>query len=143
MNAAPFIMGAMGMLGGFAMIVLIVLTVFKHASTESRRKQDAFNAALEKGVYDPALLGQGPVRRGTAPLGWGFFFVSVGLALFIGFAVMGILGEALIGALVPLFMGIGLLLYYRVRGSQAADSEANGKPIQIAKTDAPRPGGSI
>ena len=143
MSIAPFVMGGIGMLGSFAMVVLVVLVVFKHASTESRRRQDAFNAALEKGVYDPALLGRGPVRRGTAPLGWGLFFVAVGLALFIGFAVMGILGDALLGALVPLFIGLGLLLYHRLRGSQAADSEANGKPIQIAKTDAPRPGGSI
>jgi hypothetical protein len=143
MSIAPFVMGAIGMLSSFTMVVLIVLVVFKHASAESRRKQDAFNAALEKGVYDPALLGRGPVRRGTAPLGWGLFFVAVGLALFIGFAVMGILGDALIGSLVPLFIGGGLLLYHRLRGSQAADSEANGKPIQIAKSDAPRPGGSI
>ena len=144
MNAAPFIMGAMGMLGGFAMIAIVVLIVFKHASTESKRKQEAFAAALERGVYDPKLLGQMPARRGgTAALGWGFVFTAIGLALFIGFLVMGIMADAITGALVPLFMGVGLILYHRVRRSQAAEAGENGKPIQLAKTDAPRPGGSI
>ena len=143
MPIAPFLMGTLGMLGGFAMVVLILLTVFKHASTESRRKQEAFNAALEKGVYDPALLGRAPSKRGTAALGWGFIFIAVGLALFIGFVVMGILADGLIGALVPLFMGIALVTYHRVRKLQGAESETNGKPVQLSKADAPRPGSSF
>ncbi|MBM3308148.1 MAG: hypothetical protein FJY74_07475 [Candidatus Eisenbacteria bacterium] len=139
----PFVMGAIGMLTGFAMVVLIVFTVFKHASTESRRKQEVFNAALEKGVYDPALLGRAPSRRSTAALGWGFIFIAIGLALFVGFVTLGILADAIIGALVPLFMGIALVLYHRARKSLSAGENGNGKPIQIAKQEAPRAGGDI
>ncbi len=40
-------------------------------------------------------------------------------------------------------MGIALVLYHRVRKSQALDADKNGKPIQIAKTDAPRAGSAI
>lgn len=139
----PFVMGAIGMLSGFGMVVIIVLTVFKHAATESRRKHEAFTTALEKGVYDPSLLGAGPAKRGTAALGWGFIFIAIGVALFAGFISLGILGDALIGSLVPLFMGIALVLYHKVRKSQALDADKNGKPIQIAKADAPRAGSAI
>jgi hypothetical protein len=140
---APFVLGAVGMLTGTAMIVLIVFTVFKHGAAEDKRKHEAFNAALEKGVYDPALLGRGPGRRGTAALGWGFIFIAIGLALFVGFIALGILSEAIIGSLIPLFMGIALVLYHRVRKSQALEADKNGKPIQIAKADAPRAGSAI
>jgi hypothetical protein len=139
----PFVLGAIGMLTGFGMVIIIVLTVFKHAAAESRRKQEAFTAALEKGVYDPSLLGAGPAKRGTAALGWGFVFIAVGAALFAGFVSLGILADALIGSLIPLFMGIALVLYHRVRKSQALDADKNGKPIQIAKSDAPRAGSAI
>ena len=128
---APFVMGIFGSAITGAVIVLIVLTVFKHASTESRRRHEAFTAALEKGYYDPTLLGKVRGKGGTAALGWGFVFTAIGLALFIGFAVMGILGEALLGALIPLFMGLALVLYHRVRKSLAARTEANGKPVRI------------
>ena len=140
---APFVMGAISVLAGTAMIVLIVFTVFKYAAAEDRRKHEAFTAALEKGVYDPALLGAGPKKRGTAALGWGFVFIAIGLALFAGFISLGILSDALIGSLIPLFMGIALVLYHRVRKSQALDADKNGKPIQISKPDAPRAGGAI
>ena len=138
----PFIVGALGMLTGTAMIVLIVFTVFKHGAAEDKRRHEAFNAALEKGVYDPSLLG-GPKKRGAAALGWGFIFIAIGLALFVGFIALGILSEAIIGSLIPLFMGIALVLYHRVRKSQALDADKNGKPIQISKTDAPRAGSAI
>jgi hypothetical protein len=140
---APFIMGAISVLAGTAMIVLIVFTVFKHAAAEDKRKHEAFTAALEKGVYDPSLLGGGPKKRGTAALGWGFVFIAVGLALFVGFIALGILSEAIIGSLIPLFMGIALVLYHRVRKSQALEADKNGKPIQISKTETPRTGSAI
>jgi hypothetical protein len=143
MIIAPFVLGAIGMLVSSAVIVLIVLTVYKHAAAESRRKHEAFTAALEKGVYDPALLGRGPSRRGTATLAWGFIFIAIGLALFVGFIALGILSEAIIGSLIPLFMGVALVLYHRARKSQALDADKNGKPIQIAKTDAPSAGSAI
>jgi len=139
----PFVVGTIGMLAGCGMVVIIVLTVFKHAATESRRKHEAFTAALEKGVYDPSLLCAGPAKRGTAALGWGFTFIAVGAALLVGFVSLGILSDALIGALIPLFMGIALVLYHKVRKSQALDADKNGKPIQIAKSDVPRAGSAI
>lgn len=143
MIIAPFVLGAFGMLTGCAVTVFVVLTVFRHVSTESRRKHEAFTAALEKGVYDPALLGQSPSRRGGAALAWGFIFIAIGLALFVGFIALGILSEAIIGSLIPLFMGVALVLYHRVRKSQALDADKNGKPIQISKTEAPRAGSAI
>lgn len=143
MTVAPFVLGAFGMLSGCAVIVLIVLTIFNAATKDSKRKHEAFAAALEKGIYDPTLLGSSPGKRGTAALGWGFIFIAIGLALFIGFVVMGILQEGLLGSLIPLFMGLALVLYHRVRKSQALDAERNGKPIQISKVEAPRTGSTI
>lgn len=139
----PFLVGALGTLCGSAVVVFIVLTVFNAATKESKRKHEAFAAALDKGIYDPTLLGSSPGRRGTAALGWGFVFIAVGLALFVGFIALGILSQAIIGSLIPLFMGIALVLYHRVRKSQSMEADKNGKPIQIAKTDAPRAGSAI
>jgi hypothetical protein len=143
MTIAPFLLGAVALLVGPAVTILIVMTVFKHAAVESKRRHEAFAAALEKGVYDPNLLGRQAGTGGTAALGWGFFFIAVGLALFVGFISLGILSDALIGSLVPLFMGIALVLYYRIRKSMASGADANGKPIEISKRDASRPGGTI
>jgi len=121
-----FLMGIISIAGG----VLIILIIMKGINRGQEIKQQTYMKTLEKGIYDFRLLGDTP-STGTATLGWGIFFAAVGLALFISFIFLGIIGEALAGALIPLFMGIGLIIYYFIRKNVVGDVETNGKPVRF------------
>ncbi len=129
-------------------LVLIVLLIVKSVEHSRRVRQEAFLKALEGGVYDCELLGR--KRRSVASLGWGITFIAVGLALLIGFVSLGIIGDALIGALIPLFIGVGLTIFHVLVRRASLGTEANGEPISIAakgetpvtiKSDGTREGG--
>jgi hypothetical protein len=121
-----FMMGLVSIAGG----VLIILIIMRGINRGQEIKQQTYMKTLEKGIYDYRLLGDKP-STGTGALGWGIFFAAVGFALFISFIFLGILGDAMAGALVPMFMGIGLIIYYFVRKSIVGDVEANGKPVRF------------
>jgi hypothetical protein len=121
-----FMMALISIGGG----VLIIMIIMRGINRSQEIKQQTYMKTLEKGIYDYRLLGDKP-STGTAALGWGIFFTSVGFALFISFIFLGIIGEALAGALIPLFMGIGLIIYYTVRKRAAGDTLANGEPVKF------------
>jgi hypothetical protein len=118
--------------------VLMILVIIKGINRAQEIRQQVYLRTLEQGVYDYRLLGQTP-SSGTAPLGWGIFFAAVGLALFISFIFLGIFSEALPGALIPLFMGIGLIIYYFIRKSIVGDVKANGDPVRLAPPGGGKP----
>jgi hypothetical protein len=122
-----FMMALISIGGG----VLIILIIMRGINRSQEIKQQTYMKTLEKGVYDYRLLGDKP-STGTATLGWGIFFAAVGLALFISFIFLGIIGEALPGALIPLFMGMGLVVYYFIRSSISAGAKENGQPVTFA-----------
>jgi hypothetical protein len=122
-----FMMALISIGGG----VLIIMIIMRGINRSQEIRQQTYMKTLEKGVYDYRLLGDKP-STGTATLGWGIFFAAVGLALFISFIFLGIIGEALPGALIPLFMGIGLIIYYFARAKVAGDVQQNGKPVTFA-----------
>ena len=58
--------------------------------------------------------------------------MGVGIALLFSFIALGIIGEALAGSLVPLFIGLGLIIYYAVRRKIAGDEKLNGEPVTFS-----------
>jgi hypothetical protein len=108
--------------------VLIIMVIMRGLSRVQETKHQTYLKTLEKGIYDYRLI-KGSSGKGLAALGWGIFFAAVGLALFISFVAMGIIGDALPGALIPLFIGLGLIVYYAVKKKVTSESEKNGEPV--------------
>jgi hypothetical protein len=113
----------------FSATVVIVLLIVSAVTKRQRIRQEMFAKMLESGIYDPRLLR--PTRRSVAPLGWGIFFAAVGVALIIGLSVMGIFRDGVVGALIPLFIGAGLITYHTLLQRGAAGEIDNDKPIRI------------
>jgi len=129
MHESVFAFAMVQTLVSLAATVLVVLIIAKAIERGGQRRHEAFLKVLEAGVYDRALLKK--KTRGHASLGWGIVFVAVGAGLFIGFAVLGILSEAAIGAVIPLFMGIGLIVFHSVVRRAAGEEKENGEPIRL------------
>ncbi|MBD3368321.1 MAG: hypothetical protein GF405_09170 [Candidatus Eisenbacteria bacterium] len=126
--AAVFLFPMIMTLISLAATVLIIMFIIRGVTHGQSMRKQAFDQALAKGIYDRSLLAS--KSKGIAPLGWGIFFTALGIAMIIGFASLGILSEAATGALIPLFVGVGLIVYYRLT-KDVRESERNGKPIEI------------
>ena len=113
----------------FTLTIFIVMLIVRAVNRAQRIRQEMFAKVLESGIYDYRLL-RGR-RRGVAPLGWGLFFIAVGVALIIGLTIMGIFTEGAIGALIPFFIGLGLIIYYVLVKKQTAGEADNDKPIRF------------
>jgi len=119
-----FLTALVGIAGG----VLVIMFIMKGIIRSQEIRQQTYTKTLEKGVYDYRLIA-GKKSSGTAALGWGICFTGIGIALFFSFIALGVLAEALTGALVPFFVGIGLIIYYAIRRKIAGDEKQNGKPV--------------
>jgi hypothetical protein len=120
-------------LGAF---VLVVMLIVRGVNQRQRARQEMFNALLAKGVYDYRLL---KGRSGNASLGWGITFVAVGVAILIGLARMPdpmIVRHGAIGGFIPLFIGLGLIIFY-VISNAARRASSNGEPIQLRPPETP------
>ena len=118
---------------------LVVMLVVKGVNHSQNVRHEMFKETLESGIYDYRLIRKRRSRSGTAVIGWGIVFCAIGVALLVGFALLGILDEAAIGGLVPLFVGVGLILFYLLAGRKAAQEDAmNGEPVKIIKDSAPK-----
>jgi hypothetical protein len=113
--------------------VLIVMLIVRGVNHGQNIRHEAYREALEKGVYDYRLLERPRRKRGAGSLGWGIVFVAIGIALLIGFLLLGIFRESAIGGLIPLLVGAGLLLFHFVmRGRADEDLAINGEPVRFA-----------
>jgi len=108
--------------------VLMLMLIMKGINRSQEIRQQTYMKTLEKGIYDYRLIG-GKKSTGTAVLGWGIVFTAIGAALFFSFMALGITAEAMAGSLVPMFMGIGLIIYYVVRSKTATEEKQNGEPV--------------
>jgi hypothetical protein len=124
-------------IGATVIILMLIVRAVQHRQTSRERM---FMAALEKGVYDPKIMYRGNVGTGAASLGWGIFFAMVGVALLIGFAILGIIGEAALGGLIPLAIGVGLIAFHVIMKRNQKDIEHNGDPIRFEPKVAPPTG---
>ena len=111
--------------------VLMLMLIMKGINRGQEIRQQTYMKTLEKGIYDYRLIG-GKKSTGTASLGWGIFFTAVGVALFFSFIALGIIAEALAGALVPLFIGLGLIIYFAVRRKTVGEEKQNGDPVTFS-----------
>jgi len=121
--------------------VLMVLIFVQAQNRAAARKQEMFMKALDAGVYDRKLLGQ-KTKDGNALLGWGIFFVML------GFGIMIALGSApdpmvfrngIGGAVIPLFIGIAMIVFYSVSKKLSKGQEENGKPVVLDKDEGKAP----
>ncbi len=118
--------------------VIIIMLIVKAIQGRQSSRERMFTAALERGIYDPSIISRTTVNSGAASLGWGIFFAMVGVALLIGFVILGIAGDAALGGLIPLAIGIGLIVFHIIMKRNRQDIEHNGDPIRFeAKTVAP------
>ncbi len=108
--------------------VLMIMLIMKGINRSQEIRQQTYQKTLDKGIYDYRLIA-GKKSSGTATLGWGIFFTAIGIALFIGFIALGVLNDALTGALVPFFVGLGLIIYYAIRRKVVGDEKQNGEPV--------------
>lgn len=119
--------------------VIIIMLIVKAIENGRKTRERAFKAALDSGVYDPKILHPAP-RAGAASLGWGIFFTMVGIALLIGFGILGIAGDAALGGLIPLAIGLGLIVFYILMRRSAQDVAQNGEPIRFEPKVTPTAG---
>lgn len=131
MNIVEALFGMTMALVSIGGTVVIIMLIVKAVHSRQASRERMFTAALEKGVYDPKIMNPQNVSSGSASLGWGIFFGMVGLALLIGFSVLGILADAALGGLIPLAIGIGLVVFHIIMKRNTKDIEHNGDPIQF------------
>ena len=122
-----FLTALVSIAGGVFMIMIIM----KGINRAQEIRQQTYQKTLEKGIYDYRLI-EGRKSSGTAALGWGIFFTGVGIALYFSFIALDILDEAMAGSLVPLFIGIGLIIYYALRRKVVGDEKQNGEPVTFS-----------
>jgi hypothetical protein len=126
-----FFFAFMSTLISMAAIVLVVMLIVRGFISRDRTRKESFELALQKGIYDPTIIRPKGRHGGDAALGWGIALLGIGLAEAIGFIALGVWRQAAIGALVPFFVGIGLIIFHVVVKRNAVDIEENGKPIQL------------
>jgi hypothetical protein len=132
-------MMALVSIGGTVLMILIIMRGINRAQ---EARQQIYLRTLEKGVYDYRLI-KGAPSKGLGALGWGIFFAAVGLALFVSFIPMGILRQGLPGALIPFFIGVGLIIYYGIRKKVVTNIEQNGAPITLETDEHGRHGVTV
>ncbi len=115
-------------IGGTVVIIMLIVRAIQNGRATRER---AFKAALDRGIYDPRIMNPSPTGSGAASLGWGIFFAMVGLALLIGFLILGIAGDAALGGLIPLAIGIGLIAFHIIIKRNQSDIEHNGDPVRF------------
>jgi hypothetical protein len=132
-----FVFSLIMALMSFGLTIVIVLLIVSAVTKRLRIRQEMFSKMLEQGVYDPRFLRR--TRRSVAPLGWGIFFIAVGIALMIGLTIMGIFTQGVVGSLIPLFVGAGLVVYYALVQRRTAEESENDKPIRFDPKTGPPP----
>ena len=115
-------------IGGTVVIIMLIVRAIQNGRATRER---AFKAALDRGIYDPKIMNPQPTGNGAASLGWGIFFAMVGIALLIGFGVLGIMKESALGGLIPLAIGIGLIAFHIIMKRSQKDIDHNGDPIRF------------
>ena len=122
-------------------VILIVMLGIQAESRKAKARHETFLKLLDSGVYDYRLVRV--KKRGNALLGWGIVFTAMGLGIWIGLASMqdpSIVKDGLTGALIPLFVGIGMIVFWAIVRRLGKGSEENDKPIVLdERAGAPKP----
>jgi len=100
-------------LGAFALVVLIVLIIFKSRNRWREMINKERLALIEKGVTEFPEEFTKSINLHLYMV-WGFILSGFGLALIIGLAISGE-WDGIVGGLIFLFIGLALLLFYRIQ----------------------------
>ncbi|MFC1514085.1 DUF6249 domain-containing protein [candidate division KSB1 bacterium] len=107
----------------FTFLILFIIFERKARMNDRECTHKERLAMIEKGQYDfPQHMKKGiNLPRYMA---WGFIFSGIGLAIILGLAIMGE-WDGMIGGLIPLFIGIGLLLFNKIQSEKDEQKERN------------------
>ena len=117
-------------------VILIVLLGLQAERRKATVRQETLFKLLEKGVYDYRLIR--PKKRGHAMLGWGIVFTTTGLGLLIGLAGNqdpAVLRNGLPGAMIPMLVGIGMIVFWVVIRKIANGTKENDEPVILEKRE--------
>lgn len=113
-------------LGAFALVILIVRIIFKSRNRWREMINKERLALIEKGVTEfPEEFTKGVNLH--LYMVWGFILSGFGLALIIGLAINRE-WDGIIGGLIFLFIGLGLLLFYRIQSKKEEAKNITGTP---------------
>ena len=102
--------------GFFALVILIILIVFRSRVRWREMIHKERLALIEKGVTEfPEEFTKGINLH--LYMAWGFIFSGFGLALIIGLAIIGE-WDGIVAGLIFLFIGLGLLLFYKIQSKK-------------------------
>jgi len=121
-------------------VVLMLLIIIQSQNRAASRRQEMFNKALEAGVYDKRLLGK--TKSGHAMLGWGIFFVAVGFGIMIALGTNAdpmIFRNGVGGAVIPIFIGVAMIVFYILAKRFDKSQLENGRPIVLDKQNGEAP----
>jgi|GEM_PF-3123576 len=121
-----FLFVSLWTLVSLAFVIIVVMLIIRAVNYSQRLRSEAMMAMVQKGMYDPRLLE--PQPAGTALLGWGIALVAVGVALMVGLLILH-KTAALIGGLIPLFLGAGLIVTYVLVRRLAAGEKQVTRPV--------------
>ena len=119
--------------------VLMLMLIIQARNRSAKRRQEMFEKALEAGVYDRQLLGM-KKRNGHAMLGWGIFFVAVGFGIMIALGATPdpfVFRNGVGGAVIPLFIGIAMIVFYFLAKKFSSKETTNGEPVVLEKDEGP------
>ena len=121
-------------------VVLIVMLGLQAERRKAKANQETLFKLLDSGVYDHRLIR--PRKRGHALLGWGIVFAATGLGVLTGLAGNqdpSVLRNALPGAMVPMFIGIGMIIFWVIVRKVSSGTEENDEPIVFEKREGAPP----
>ena len=122
-------------------VVLIVVLGIQAEGRKAKVRQETFLKLLESGVYDYRLVRR--KKRGNGLLGWGIVFTALGLGIWVGLGSMedpSIVRNGMTGAMIPFFVGIGMIVFWAIVRRVTKGSEENDKPVVLdERRGAPRP----
>ncbi len=121
-------------------VVLIVMLGLQAERRKAVATQQTLFKLLESGVYDHRLIR--PKKRGHALLGWGIVSLATGLGVLAGLAGNedpAVLSNGLPGAMIPMFIGIGMVVFWVIVRKVSSGTEENDKPIVFEKREGAPP----
>ncbi|KPK87097.1 hypothetical protein AMJ80_12550 [bacterium SM23_31] len=122
----PFLTGILITLSFFTLLILIIFVIHRNRVRHRELIHKERLALIEKGVTEfPDEFRKGVNLH--LYMAWGFVFSGFGLALIIGLMIIGD-WEGIIGGLIFLFIGLALLLFYKIQSKKEEAKNLTGKP---------------
>ena len=100
------------MISFFAFLLGSSIVWYLYSSRRAKERHEMIMALIEKGEYDTDLLRDKERYRKDSILFTGIIMTAIGIATAIGVPIAAKKLEPLIAGLIPLFIGLGLMVFY-------------------------------